>query len=78
MPPLSLSTLSAKPGGLPLTPVQGVVSLRIANGDGVSACRPPTVVNAPVDAPGRAATSSQRASAANAAAPKSSETVNSP
>src|SRR4030095_7041832 len=77
-PPLSLSTSSANPAGLPRMPDQGAVAPNSAFGAGVSVCRDGSVVNAPVDAPGRTPISSQRALPVNVDAPKSSATVKRP
>ena len=43
-PPLSLSTSSAKPAGLPAMPAHGVVLLKAAFGAGASSCRGVRVV----------------------------------
>ena len=63
----------ARPG-----PVQGTDAEWIEDGAGVRRWRGPTEVKAPVLAPARASTASQRALPANAAEPKSSGTVNRP
>ena len=71
----SSSTSSANPDGFPWTPSQGAAS---AFGTAFSSWRPAMGVKAPVLAPSRTPTASQRASPWNAAAPKSSGTVNRP
>ena len=74
---VSLSTSSAKPGGLPETPVQGAAELKPAWGDGVSSWRGLSAWNVP-PAPGRTRISSHLFEPAKAVAPKSRPTVNRP
>ena len=59
-PPLSLSMSSENPGGLLAIPDHGTADAKTAFGDGVSSWRRASVMKAPVLAPGRTPSSSQR------------------